>query len=1051
MTAIDNRHTRLEIARLSDVPVFEIYTTNGKIPDAQIRDALYKKLTLLYRESLLIFLDKERTQSIWYWIKREDDASFKHEYSYAKGQPADLFLNKLDTIVSDLLSFQEKKDQRERTDLGLESNHIVEAFDAQRLSFTQLIGGIEDEQDRVLYAMILLSRLIFLYFLQRRGFLDHGCKTYLESHLEASSDDSYYRQFLRPLFDGLARPVQARRTDLQKRLGTIPYLNGGLFLPHPLELQYSDIQIPNSAFVQLLSLFSLYDWQIVDVPTQKGNEITPDILGNIFEMYFNRQSQNGPYSTPIEITEYFCKQTIHQIILDRVNRLSHRIRQRSFASIEDLLEDLDVTLCRHLLLEVLPHLSILDPACGSGAFLVAALNTLVLIYTKLTNRAEDFHNDQLASWLTNNFPFYPNRIYALKKRIITNNLFGVDIVDEAVELTRLRLYLALISSLENIEDLEPLPNIDFNLYTGNSLIGLLRVDDVRSAPPDLAIFYEHTVQERNELVASYRETPSYGEDLRLLRGKILHKRAEATTHLNEILLDQFYQFQHRYGRGISTMTRNHPGEQTPSATTIEDIKRLKPFHWCYDFDQVMNGRGGFDVVMTNPPWEILRPGSSASSYYQSLFYEFAPQYVHQHLPKKQRSPQTMSIHLYKLFVEQCYNLLCDGGYASMLVPTNICTDQDTAGLRKLLFTQTRLHGLFCFENRRYVFRGLGSRFEFALLTYEKGRSTDAFPATFSRQSLEDLAHFPDQNAIYLSMNFLQRFSPGIYSLGRFKNQEDVSIIEKMLRFPPLEEAQHDTWNVKLATGLSISAISHLELFGSQPDSIPLYEGKMIHQFTHVYAPPRRWVKKTDNVESANISRISRSLEQWQKSGYHGYHLAFRDISTGSNQRTLIATVLPPNVLVNNTINFASNVLVGDILLFLTAIFNSFMADFFIRQIVSIHVAISNVYHLSVPRLTKQDEYFSSLVTRTARLICTTEDFKELWESVMRSPWSQEIAATNSVEREQLRAELDGLAAHLYNLSEDEFTYILSTFPLVAAPTKIAAQNAYRDVKRGLIS
>src|SRR5207245_5027636 len=129
--------------------------------------------------------------------------SFKREYSYAKGQPADLFFNKLDTMVSDLLSFQEKKDQKERADLGLVSNSIVEAFDAQRLSFTQLIGGIDDEQDRMLYAMILLSRLIFLHFLQRRGFLDNGCKTYLESHIESNIDESYYRQFLLPLFDGL--------------------------------------------------------------------------------------------------------------------------------------------------------------------------------------------------------------------------------------------------------------------------------------------------------------------------------------------------------------------------------------------------------------------------------------------------------------------------------------------------------------------------------------------------------------------------------------------------------------------------------------------------------------------------------------------------------------------------------------------------------------------------------------------------------------------------------------------------------------------------------
>src|SRR5260370_7642456 len=152
----------------------------------------------------------------------------------------------------------------------------------------------------------------------------------------------------------------------------------------------------------------------------------------------------------------------------------------------------------------------------------------------------------------------------------------------------------------------------------------------------------------------------------------------------------------------------------------------------------------------------------------------------------------------------------------MLVPSNICTDQDAAGLRKLLFTQTRLRGLFCFENRRYVFPGLASRFEFTLLTYEKGRSTDTFPAAFSRQSLEDLAHFPEQNAAYLSTNFLQRFSPGIYSIGRFKNQEDVSIIEKMLRFPPLEEALHDTWILKLVPVLPLTALILLYLDASHP-------------------------------------------------------------------------------------------------------------------------------------------------------------------------------------------------------------------------------------------
>jgi hypothetical protein len=136
------------------------------------------------------------------------------------------------------------------------------------------------------------------------------------------------------------------------------------------------------------------------------------------------------------------------------------------------------------------------------------------------------------------------------------------------------------------------------------------------------------------------------------------------------------------------------------------------------------------------------------------------------------------------------------------------------------------------------------------------------------------------------------------------------------------------------------------------------------------------------------------------------------------------------------------------LLCLTAILNSYVLDQILRSRMTTNLNLFYLYQLPVPRLTKTDKYFSSIVSRAARLICTTPDFDELAKDVGLK--SHRDGITNPVERAKLRAELDGIIAHLYELTEEEFAYILTTFPLVADPVKVAARNAYRDVERGLI-
>jgi hypothetical protein len=261
-----------------------------------------------------------------------------------------------------------------------------------------------------------------------------------------------------------------------------------LFLPHRIELDYPNIEIADVAFENIFALFKRYSWNLDDTPGGKADEISPDVLGYIFEKYINQKAFGAYYTRP-EITQYLCEQTIYKLILDRVNALAAPAEgttpelfstnsgtlflQRTFDSVPDMLANLDDFLARKLWEDILPDLKLLDPACGSGAFLVAAMKTLLNVYSVIVGRADTFGGslkDDLDKIRREH-----SLSYFIKRRIINDNLFGVDIMEEATEIAKLRLFMTLVSSVNHVEELEPLPNIDFNILTGNSLVGLLHI------------------------------------------------------------------------------------------------------------------------------------------------------------------------------------------------------------------------------------------------------------------------------------------------------------------------------------------------------------------------------------------------------------------------------------------------------------------------------------------------------------------------------------------------------------------------------------------------
>jgi hypothetical protein len=616
---------RREIANLSGVVVFEVTIDNGAIPDEALRRAIANDVAQLHLENLLIFLNAERTSSLWYWVKREGGKTFPRRHTFVQGQPGDLLISKLSAMFVDISELDANgniplvdvaKRLRQALDIEPVTRKFFDSFKELHQTLLGAIEGIADERERRWYASVLLNRLMFIYFLQRKGFLDGGDHQYLQRRLEQSQArgvDRFYTEFLRALFfEGFARPNDLRDPSAAKLIGDIRYLNGGLFLPHQVEQHNTAIAIPDAVFARILDLFAAYSWNLDDTLGGDDNEINPAVLGYIFEKYINQKAFGAYYTRP-EITEYLCEQTIHCLILDAVNAALPP-GTKPYDSVGDLLLSASASTCRLLLLKTLPDLRLIDPACGSGAFLVAAMKTLIEVYSALVGKIKFVKDHTLSAWLAGVERNHPSIDYFIKKQIITNNLFGVDIMAEATEIARLRLFLALVASAQKVSDLEPLPNIDFNILAGNSLIGLLRVDE-RKADAQQAVQmnmfqkpYREIVAEKNRLIASYRNAAERlkSEDLSALRDDIQRHRDEAADLLDDLLLSEFQDLKIRYEQATWDAAKGKEGKPIRRALTKDDIRALQPFHWGYEFDEVINERGGFDAIITNPPWEVFQ-------------------------------------------------------------------------------------------------------------------------------------------------------------------------------------------------------------------------------------------------------------------------------------------------------------------------------------------------------------------------------------------------------------------------------------------------------------
>jgi type I restriction-modification system DNA methylase subunit len=580
-----------------------------------------------------------------------------------------------------------------------------EAFDVEKLTkafykgYKQLFDKVQqevkrhnghpyfDDSDRLhQFSQRLLGRLMFLYFLQKKEFLAGNRKflttQYKVNYFEPDESD-YYSEVLEPLFFDT---LNQDRHNLESKWGKIPYLNGGLF-DRDYGVGIKDtagrvtpetITLPNFLFDpgdtdSILGFFNSYNFTISE--NTAGDEdvaVDPEMLGKVFEnmLAAEERGQSGTFYTPRGIVQFMCSEVLGRYLSDETGMKLETVQK--LIDYEPDLPDSDFNQLMtprqaRELTKAITSLKVLDPAVGSGAFPLGMMQVILNVRQAIARR-EGMKVSRgsltISKW---------------KKDIIANNLYGVDIKPEAIEIAKLRMWLSLVVDIPRIEDLEPLPNLDYKLMCGDSLIstihgeqlipdptkiqqGMLAVTPIQIAiAPLLELekrYFNAQTEDRHQLreqileaeanvfrVAvsdrlSYwkRKQRELEDKIKLLKGKVSKaqekERAEITAKLSEL---------NRFANEV-----------------VNGERSLNFFQYHLHFRDVFESKGGFDVVIGNPPYVradsgeqhlAMRKEIEASDDYETLWEKWD---------------------LYVAFIERGYKLLKKNGLITMIVSDGFC-------------------------------------------------------------------------------------------------------------------------------------------------------------------------------------------------------------------------------------------------------------------------------------------------------------------------------------------------------------------------------------------
>ena len=856
---------------------------SGRIPDHHARCRIHRKVKGHAHEHLIIFRNSQETEQYWSWVhERPGQPKAYRGHAYHVGQTGEALIQKLSNIsftLNDeegLTIFGVVVRLRDAFDREKITKRFYDRFKAEHDAFLKFIAGIPDEELQRWYASVMLNRLMFIYFIQRKGFLD-GDDKYLMTKLDRSkklAKDRYYKHFLCQLFfNGFAGKAGERSPEISDLLGDVPYLNGGLFLKHQIEeLHGNQIQIADRAFERLFDFFEQYQWHLDERPLRRDNEINPDVLGYIFEKYIN-QKQMGAYYTKEDITGYISKNTVIPFLFDQARRkctiafegeqsiwkllqadpdrylyeavrrgvidddgnvipesalpdfvqkgmsdpkarmfdkwynlgeadlrngdgnrltlptetwreyierrnrclalrekltrgevrtvndfISYNLDIRQFA--QDVIWNAEGPELLRAFYHAIENVTVLDPTCGSGAFLFAALNILEPLYEACLDRMQVFldeldrsgekhRSDKYGDFrkILARVSAHPNLKYFVFKSIIVNNLYGIDIMEEAVEICKLRLFLKLVAQIDDVNRIEPLPDIDFNIKAGNTLVGFAKYDQLKE-----------TLQSDLVSMQSLPAIEEKAEEVDRLF-KLFHQ--QQTELGGEVTPEDKQELRSRLKALEDELNRHLAGEYGVNIGKTSEYQKWleshKPFHWFIEFYGIMKS-GGFDVIIGNPP------------------YVERSKFGNDYLPHGLRTIDSKDI--YAWIVERALALTDNTSRTGLIVPVSISSSGSFYALRNVLCESPSTLWMSHFANRPgQLFAGAQNRL--AIMLRANG---ERFKAIFSTRYHRWDTRGDERSALfslitYVATRHVEKRFHGLFP--KIGTQEALRVLEKL--------------------------------------------------------------------------------------------------------------------------------------------------------------------------------------------------------------------------------------------------------------------------------
>jgi hypothetical protein len=696
------------------------------------------------------------------------------------------------------------------------------------------------------------------------------------------------------------------------------------------------------------------------------------------------RKSSGSFYTPRALTTFLVGQTLEPLVRDR--------------TAEEILT-----------------LRVLDPAMGSGAFLVAACRYLA--------RAAEEALVEEGRWHVHDVT-HADRV-ALRRDVASRCLYGVDLNPMAVQLARLSLWLATLAADK------PLSFLDHHLVAGDSLIGATP-EDMKRQPGGgrgrrrherLSLFDESdfpaTLAHAAGVISQVSKEPDDSAEVvrakeRTLRELQAHgsSLAKWTEALDLWCAGWFWPDGVPPDRAVfldlaarlldrpATLPPRVSEELLECAGTI--ARRHRFLHWPLTFPDVFASQGsarspGFDAVIGNPPWDMVRgdSGEAETRASRRLGARQMIDFVRQSGLYQVES--RAHVNLYQLFVERALQLVRPGGRIGFVLPSGLISDAGAAPLRQHLLDRAEVDDLTGFDNRRAIFP-VHRSVKFVLLTCTTGRKTETIRCRFGVTNASDL-EAPLRAPLVITRRLLARISGeddlGIPELG---GEADLAVVEAISHSVPRLGAT-DGWHV--AFGRELNASDDRALFRpieAARRGRPVIEGKQIEPFRVAIALSRLAVPDS----AATNLRVPRRAR-----------LAYRDVASAGNRLTLIAAIVPARAVTTHTLFCLRTALPLASQRVLCALLNSYVANYLVRLRVNTHVTVALVSRLPVPVVHPAHPFF-------ARLASCAESLED------RSAPIEEMSEY---------AELQAIAAHLYGLTPAQFEQVLSTFPLVPSEVR----------------